>query len=236
MPPKKKAGGQAAEAREPSESPPAPPSSTQGLQYAGVPLIVALLAAYFGGFLTLGSKRPVPAAHHRAKPPSQPAQDKQVRGKALLAAALNKTSPWLADPEFDAQSLSDSPTCGFRVLEASDLLPEMFAEGGELERVPLLVRGLTSKWPAHEKWERTQLIDLFGNKTVLAGSESSIVYGGGTATMPMKLATFLASMRRPSAVMPDAFTFDVSVLDSIPELAKDYRVPLMFKSWGELAA
>jgi hypothetical protein len=79
-----------------------------------------------------------------------------------MAAALNKSSPWLVDSEFDAAS--GTVSCGFRVIEAGDLRPEMFKEGSELERIPLLVRGFTSKWPAHQKWERSQLIELFGNK------------------------------------------------------------------------
>ena len=199
------------------------------LFFITIPVVVAVAAAYFGGFLGVGGKRAVPAAHHRASQPNTKAAPKGQSNAAVMAAALNKSSPWLVDSEIDAAS--GAVSCGFRVIEAGDLRPEMFQEGSELERVPLLVRGFTSKWPAHEKWERSQFIELFGNKTIMVDSESSIVYGGGTATKPMKVGSFLASMRRPSAVMPDAFTFDVSVLQSIPELTSDYRVPLPFKSW-----
>ena len=214
-----------------------PQPRQSGLLFIALPIIAAVVAAYLGGFLTATTgKRYVPPSHHRAAPQQQQQQQQQQpkpksKPKASLAMVLDATSPWKEDVEFDAKSTSEVPECGFKELLANDLRPEMFQEGGELESTPLLIRGLTAKWPANENWERSKLIEKYGNKSVFAGSESSIVYGGGTATMPMKLTTFLASMRKPSDVMPDAFTFDVTVLDTIPELAKDYRVPLMFKSW-----
>lgn len=174
-----------------------------------VPIAISLVAAYYGGFLAPTAKRIVPPAHHRA---SQP-KTKPTNTKPLLTAVLDKDSSWQQDQEFQTQSNAEVPTCGFIQLDASDLRPEMFQEGGEFESAPLLIRGLTAKWPAHAKWARTNLIELYGNKSILAGSESSIVYGGGTATLPMRLNTFLASMRHANPSMSDGFAFDVSILD-----------------------
>lgn len=324
-------------AKKPKEQQGVQQQKPQGLLWMCVPLVVALVAAYFGGFLTVSRKaKLVLPAHHRASQPSakQAAAKHKPGNPTAQLAALNLSSPWLSDEAFLAQS---QVLCGFRVVQASDINADMFREAdSEMSRTPLLIRGLTSKWPAHERWQvavpplhstplliplfpllslclslsrsllvlhpnhpslstsqpppprqRPKLIELFGNKTILSGSESSIVYGGGTATMPMRLVSFLAAMRRPSKVrrapplvpalgqartllrdeplasqscnshtsftlltslaslrpspttcprtaaqtMPDAFTFDVGVLESIPDLLQDYRPPLLFNSW-----
>lgn len=94
-----------------------------------------------------------------------------------------------------------------------------------------------TKWTANDKWKRSEFYKEFGSKIIQTGSESSIVYGGGTAGMPYKLKTVLDHMEKQSlsgnkiGQGPDVFTFDVSALQSIPELGKDFRVPIFFQDW-----
>ena len=55
--------------------------------------------------------------------------------------------------------------------------------------------------------------------------------------MPYKLRTVLDHMEKQSVSGnkvgqgPDVFTFDVGALQSIPELGKDFRVPIFFQDW-----
>ena len=107
----------------------------------------------------------------------------------------------------------------------------------ELKRSPMLYMSLSfilrwaiDHWPAINNWERSNLTSLYGRKSASTGSESSIVYGGGAAGVAMSLGDILKTIRNESLRnASNLFTFDVSILKSIPELKRNFNIPKAFR-------
>jgi hypothetical protein len=135
------------------------------------------------------------------------------------------SSDWLIDEEFAA--MSESVTCDFPILDIDSFDQEEFREVAALG--PVLLRGMTANWTAKERWARPQFSKLYGDKLIKTGSGSSIVYGGGTASDSRPLNEMLLSMRTEEK--QDTFSFDVSILQSIPEMVEDFRIPALFSDW-----
>lgn len=96
------------------------------------------------------------------------------------------------------------------------------------------------KWKANRSWKRAKFAELYGDRTLHGGSESSIVYGGGALGQPRTVRSMLDALSDlqsggDSSVNAsdsgDAFAFDVSILKTIPELRGDFSVPPLFTSW-----
>ena len=92
------------------------------------------------------------------------------------------------------------------------------------------------KWKANHNWRRTKFAELYGDRILHGGSESSIVYGGGALGQPRTINSMLEALTdlhsgTNASNSGDTFAFDVSVLKSIPELRGDFVVPPLFSSW-----
>lgn len=139
-------------------------------------------------------------------------------------------SGWQLDREFELQS--GNVTCDLHVFESVE---ELVNQQGLLDShkgKPFIVRGLVSQWPAKRKWKFDNFTSIYGNKLVKTGSESSIVFGGGDAVLVKTVNQMLQDMRTTNK--SDFFTFDVSILKSIPALRHDYTIPRLF-AWDTAA-
>ena len=179
---------------------------------------------------------------------------------AILAVAitnLSSVSPklendpsvnggWDVDNAFLRSHQNDIDMCDFPVINAKIFTSKQRKRQTQLDGLfdhPFVVRGMTTTWPAHERWTKGNFTKFYGHRTIKLGSESSIVYGGGSAVLTATLNDVVGRMQPfsasstgakdesdtqghgPSAAR-DSFTFDVSVLKSIPELARDFKVSL----------
>jgi hypothetical protein len=122
-------------------------------------------------------------------------------------------------------------TCDFTIIDIKDV--KMSHLENYMQNNPVVIRGLTDKWPAFLRWTRRNLTELYGSKIIQSGSESSIVYAGGTAGIPITLGKMLSEMRRGNNYS-DIFAFDVSVLKAIPQLRNDFTIPKPFQGWDTI--
>lgn len=67
----------------------------------------------------------------------------------------------------------------------------------------------------------------------MSGSESSIVFSGGSAGIPTTLLNMIANMNKPHQISSksDSFVFDTSIFKTIPQLYSDFKVPYLFTDW-----
>jgi hypothetical protein len=138
------------------------------------------------------------------------------------SASSNKT--WRSDGEFNEQS--NEIECDFHSLTLRELSTshQSFTDDG----VPTVIKGLANDWKSATRWQKQNLLNLYGNRTIQAGSESSIVYSGGAAGTPILLKDIIAHMNNNAT---DDFVFDASILQSVPELLKDVQVPNVVREW-----
>ena len=161
---------------------------------------------------------------------------------------------WLKDEDFMIDSRTNNVVCDFPVLSAKsfDKKRQFFLDG--IYDYPFVVRGMMSSWPAMEKWSKPNMTKLYGSRKIKTGSESSIVYGGGLAGLYGSLnevldqmsndsvrfahlnTTSMSGRNQHSQPNSDSFVFDVSILESIPELENDIRVPSIFSEWDNPAS
>lgn len=100
-------------------------------------------------------------------------------------------------------------------------------------RLPFVIRNSTSVLARRDVWERSNLLNKFGDRKISAESESSIVSGGGSASSSSTLRKVIESMRSCQKInsCSDGFVFDPSIMKSIPDLSSDIDVPSYFKDW-----
>lgn len=146
---------------------------------------------------------------------------------------------WKTDNEFYLSSRSNQVSCDLPILQAKQFERRKETNLDGLMNHPFIIRGMMATWPANERWLKSNLSMEYGSRSVQLGSESSIVYGGGSAGLKLTLDEILADMNNvhsgddgqnnstlgEAGGVSDNFIFDVSILDSIPELTRDFRVP-----------
>jgi hypothetical protein len=137
---------------------------------------------------------------------------------------------WAKDEAY--WSLSQDVGCDFPVVSVKDLSPKRLKEFSGMFEQPFVIRGGMKSWPANERWAKNNFTKYYGDRVVKLGSESSIVYGGGTAGLQSTLKDIVKNLgANDSENVVDSFTFDVSILRSIPEMGRDFRVPPVFQDW-----
>ena len=169
---------------------------------------------------------------------------------APLSSDSKQSDEWSLDNDFYKSSKSDNVKCDFPIIQAKSFDKKRQKNIDDLLDHPFIIRGMMSNWPANERWSKGNFTRLFGNKKVKLGSESSIVYSGGSTTLHSNLYNVLQDMHQctetivnttngghshsesthvkivhQGRIVCDSFLFDVSILRSIPELGRDFRVP-----------
>lgn len=99
-----------------------------------------------------------------------------------------------------------------------------FVENYYKPQRPVLIEGLTADWPAHKKWNleyiqskaRDQVVPLYNSKPT-KGKQNSAV-----PATEMKLYDYLELLKNEPT---DLRIFFYNILDSMPELVKDFEYP-----------
>lgn len=168
----------------------------------------------------------------------------------LSSVHSTQDEEWNLDDDFYTFSKSDDVDCDFPIIQAKAFDKKKQRNMDDLLDHPFIIRGMMTHWPANERWSKANFTRLFGDNKVKLGSESSIVYGGGSAALHSELRNVLQDMYQcressfntindsvkstlstteksatPGSKVCDSFIFDVSILRSIPELGRDFRVP-----------
>jgi hypothetical protein len=137
---------------------------------------------------------------------------------------------WAVDEEYEL--LADNIRCDFPIIDLTKS-PMKTETIKKMLNQPFVIRGLMRNWPAVDRWKKTNLTRIYGDRVLRMGSESSIVYAGGAAGQQSKLGDIIANLGKSSndSDIVDSFTFDVSVLRSIPEMGRDFKIPPIFSDW-----
>ena len=151
-----------------------------------------------------------------------------VHEKSDSSGSTDLRGGWKLDPAFDLSVAN--VTCDLPIIDVRAIDPKKIHEI-DFKNEAIIIRGLTNRWPALDKWQRQNITRLYGSRQILTGSQSSIVYGGGAAGVPTTLNSMLEKMHNSSDSSTDFFAFDVSILKSIPDLGKDFSIPIMFQDW-----
>ena len=156
-----------------------------------------------------------------------------------MARDVDEEEKWIGDEEFN--KLADKVGCDFTVLSALDRrgnVDKNFQPPAHLfrKKIPFVVRGLSLDWPAtnDDSWQRYRLIEKYGNASIPTDSQGAVVFtgGGGDGSDAGKFNTLegvLNKMRDKS--QDDSFTFDASILGTIPELREDIQDPDFTREW-----
>jgi hypothetical protein len=128
---------------------------------------------------------------------------------------------WIPDTSFQREFTSQ---CDLPIIQFSDSIDfSSLNQNG-----PILLRNFTKSWNARIKWRKDSFSKEYGHHHVKVGSQSSIVNSGGASENPMQLKEFVNNLSNSNL---DIFLFDATIAKSIPEIQKDYEVPILFQSW-----
>lgn len=141
-----------------------------------------------------------------------------------------ETSNWLTDDEWAVTSGESVQSCDFPEIS----LEEYLENQDKYSKNAFLLKGAALSWASREHWKRHRLLNRYGSRAIQSGSESSIVYGGGSAGLTLRLDDIIGRIRNTSLQdTTNLFTFDVSILKAIPELRNDFEVLNIF-DWDNL--
>ncbi|KAL4448536.1 hypothetical protein ABPG75_005755 [Micractinium tetrahymenae] len=111
-----------------------------------------------------------------------------------------------------------------RIADASCMGAEEFEAKFDAPRQPVLLGGLTAGWPGSlEAWQPASLAQRFGDR--LFKVTKPFMTGGRTK---MRLADYLAYCAQRHDEEP-LYIFDSSFAEAVPELARQYAVPCVFR-------
>ncbi len=152
-------------------------------------------------------------------------KEEEINGisKGILAE-----SGWRIDPEYE--NFAQSVSCDFARVPINSSNKNVTGVGNEY---PLVLSGLIDTWPAHTNWKKENFLNLYGDKEIRSGSESSIVYSGGVAENTVTVRELVLGLMASGD--EGAFVFDTTVLQVIPELRADFSVPSEFSEWDHPA-
>jgi histone arginine demethylase JMJD6 len=140
----------------------------------------------------------------------------------------NQSSGWYEDHDLLSNTYQG---CDFPIVDGRNALKIMQST---YPYSPVILRNLTTYWAAHELWKKDKLIDLYGDRLIKSGSESSIVYSAGHAEVNLRLRDFLRNIANNDSE-GSSFAFDTTILSSIPEFKEHFQVPPMFADWDSMA-
>lgn len=139
-----------------------------------------------------------------------------------------ETLNWRVDDQFNKKSANTE--CDFQYLDIGQLQSShhLFSDDG----TPVIIKDLAKSWKSGLNWQKQTFLNLYGNRTIQSGSESSIVYSGGSAGTPVLLREMIDQMGNNTfGIDTDDFVFDASILQSVPELLHDIQVPHLMRDW-----
>lgn len=123
-----------------------------------------------------------------------------------------------------------SSKCDFPTISADDpLLRQYLSE----TKTPLKLSNMAEQWNANNNWQKSALIEKYGERIVKIGSQPSIVYSGGEAESFAYLKDFLSDLTKQDD-MSSSFVFDTTILKTIPELYDDFSIPIVFSDWDSI--
>lgn len=152
---------------------------------------------------------------------------------------------WTLDDDFYRSSKSNDILCNFPIIHAK-IFEKKRQKGFEnLLDQPFIIRGMMTSWPANERWFKSNFSLSYDSKRAKVSSESAIVYGGSRTGLSTDLKEILRSMSSDKntahsgslntdtaanvvSESSDCFTFDDSILQSVPEIGRDFRIPGQF--------
>lgn len=142
-----------------------------------------------------------------------------------VQAVLGSPWVWAKDPLMEG-ILEDA--CDFPIFDMSN--PRTTVD--KSLSFPYIARNMDLNWPAFRKWEKEAFVSHYGSNFVRSGSEASIVHSGGVAENETTLSAMINSMSQSKKqVYGDSFLFDTTILKAIPELTRDFDVPMIFQDW-----
>ncbi len=218
-----------------------------GLWYLVFALIFAVLAVVVPQYLHASYRRSMMESRF---PTSSSSDEDAKNTKTTIHSKY-----WKTDEDFENEYNNNMRTCDFKIFDASQdsslrnsrgefVLPEKYAS----LQYPFVIRNLIDKeWQAfdNDKWQPHKLIREYGKHVISSDSQVSIVQGGGKSDMKFNsLSKIIREMREAHVnnsklidgtddinFVQDSFTFDASILNSIPALQSDFLVPQVFDDW-----
>lgn len=149
---------------------------------------------------------------------------------------------WTLDDDFYRSSKSDQVLCDFPIIKAKMFEGKRPKEFDNLLDQPFIIRGLMTGWPANERWFKSNFSNAYGTKRAKVSSESVIAYRGSRSGVLTDLDVILQGMNNHRnrahtgglnndtiadtvAQYSDSFVYDATILQSIPEMGRDFRIP-----------
>ena len=149
---------------------------------------------------------------------------------------------WTLDDDFYRSSKSNDILCNFPIIHAKMFEKKRQRGFENLLDQPFIIRGMMTSWPANERWFKSNFSLSYDSKRAKVSSESVIVYGGSRTGLSTDLKEILRSMSNDKntahsgsldtdtaaskvSESRDSFTFDESILQSVPEIGRDFRIP-----------
>ena len=149
---------------------------------------------------------------------------------------------WTLDDDFYRSSKSNDILCNFPIIHAKMFEKKRQRGFENLLDQPFIIRGMMTSWPANERWFKSNFSLSYDSKRAKPSSESVIVYGGSRTGFSTDLKEILRSMSNDKntahsgsldtvtaadiiSESSDSFTFDDSILQSVPEIGRDFRIP-----------
>jgi hypothetical protein len=149
---------------------------------------------------------------------------------------------WTLDDDFYRSSKSDQVMCDFPIIKAKMFERRRPKEFDNLLDQPFIIRGLMTGWPANERWFKSNFSIAYGAKRAKVSTESVSAYGGSRSGVLTDLNVILQGMNNDKHIAhtgglnndteadtvahySDSFVYDATILQSIPEMGRDFRIP-----------
>jgi hypothetical protein len=149
---------------------------------------------------------------------------------------------WTLDDNFYRSSKSDQVFCDLPIIKAKMFERKRPKEFDNLLDQPFIIRGLMTGWTANERWFKSNFSISYGAKRAKVSTESVIAYGGSRSGVLTNLDVILQGMNNDKdrahtgglsndteadtvAQYSDSFVYDTTILQSIPEMGRDFRIP-----------
>ena len=100
---------------------------------------------------------------------------------------------------------------------------------------PFILRNSISHWHAFDRWSKANFTKLYGDQIIQIGTESSIVYGGGSSAIPLPIREYINHMNQVNELYKSNSNSDIlsSTLDSFQNLFSTILEPTLTSNHDE---